>query len=155
MTSLEAEQQRRSVIIYNVPPFMNMSNISPNVNDLPSQAGLNDCDVQSRSNHLQTSTTAFLKVIFVNESSSKTFLQSFRAKKRYWHSNHQEDVLLKIERDIPMQERLERVPFMGIIEALMNLATVHICLAHSSAEGMFSASWSGRISASKIIVYFK
>ena len=85
---------------------------------LLSQTGLSDCDGQSLSNHLQTSTTAFLNVKFVNEASSKTFLQSFRAKKRYWHSNNQEDVLLKIERDIPMQERLERVPLMAIVEAL-------------------------------------
>ena len=118
MTSLEAEQQRRSVIIYNVPPFMNMSNISQNMNYLLSQADLNEGDVQSLSNHLHTSSTAFLKVIFVSEPSGKTFLQSFRAKKRYWHSHSQDDCLLKIERDIPMQERLERVPLMAIIESL-------------------------------------
>ena len=103
LTSLEAEQQRRSVSIYNVPPFTTMATISPNMKYLLGQAGRQDCDVQSVSNHLQTSSTAFLKVIFVNETSSKAFLQSFRSKKRYWHSNNQDDVLLKIERDIPMQ----------------------------------------------------
>ena len=85
MTSLEAKKQRRSVIICNVPPFMNMSNISQNMNYLLSQADLNEGDVQSLSNHLHTSSTAFLKVNFVNEPSSKTLLQSFRARKRYWH----------------------------------------------------------------------
>ena len=118
LTSLEAEQQRRSVIIYNVPPFMKMSNITQNMNYLLSQPDLNDGDVQFLSNHLHTSSTAFLKVIFVNESSGKTFLQSFGAKKRYWHSNNQEDSLVKIERDIPMPETLERVPLMARIESL-------------------------------------
>ena len=83
LTTLEAEQQRRSVIIYNVPPFMNMSNITQNMNYLLSQTDLNDGDVQSLSslsNHLRTSSSAFLEVILVNESSGKTFLQSFRAK---------------------------------------------------------------------------
>ena len=76
LTSLEAEQQRRSVVIYNVSPFMNMSNIAQNMNYLLSQADPNDSDVQSLSNRLRTSSTAFLKVIFVNEANSKTFLQA-------------------------------------------------------------------------------
>ena len=97
---------------------MNMSNITQNMNYLLSRADLNDSDVQSFSNHLHASSIAFLKVIFVNEPSSKTFLRAFRAKKRYWHSSNQEDSLLKIERDIPMQERLERAPLMAIIESL-------------------------------------
>ena len=118
LTSLEAEQQRRSVTIYNVPPFRNMSNTTQNVNYLLSEADLNDSDVRSLTNHLHTSSTACLKVMFVNESSGKTFLQAFTAKKRYWHPSNQEDSLLKIERDFPMQERLERIPLMAIIESL-------------------------------------
>ena len=44
------------------PPFMNMSNITQNMNYLLSQADLNDSDVQSLSNHPHTSsTTAFLR----------------------------------------------------------------------------------------------
>ena len=54
MTSIEAEQQRRSVIIYDVPPFMNMSNISQNMHHLLSQADLNEGDVQSLSSPLAT-----------------------------------------------------------------------------------------------------
>ena len=118
LASIEAEQQRRSVIIYNVPPFSNMSNITQNMNYLFTQSNLTDDDVQSLSNHLHTSSSAFLKVIIVNESSSKAFFQAFRSSKRYWRSKNQEDALLKIERDFPMQERLERVPLMAIIEAL-------------------------------------
>ena len=118
LNAIESEQQRRSVIIYNIPLFSNMSSISQNMNYLLRQAELSNSDVQSVSNHLHTSSSACLRVIFLQESSSKSFLQAFKQKRRYWHSDTQEDSQLRIEKDIPLQERLDRVPLMTIIEVL-------------------------------------
>ena len=118
LNAIESEQQRRSVIIYNIPPFSNMASISQNMNYLLKQADLSNADVQSVSNHLHTSSSAFLRVIFLQENSSKSFLQSFKQKRRYWHSETQEDAQLRIEKDLPLQERLDRVPLMTIIEVL-------------------------------------
>ena len=118
LNAIESEQQRRSVIIYNIPLFSNMSSISKNMSYLLKQSGLSKGDVQSISSHLHTSTSAFLRIIFLQESSSKTFLQGFKPKRRYWHSDSQEDVQRKIQQDIPLQERLDRVPFMTTIYVL-------------------------------------
>ena len=65
-------------------------------------------------NHLHavhTFTSAFLRIIFPQETSSRNFLQSLKQNRRYWHSEVQEDVQLRIEKDIPLQEQLDRVPF--------------------------------------------
>ena len=118
LNAIESEQQRRSLIIYNIPLFSNMSSISQNMTYLLKQSGLSNDDIQSVSNHLHTSTSAFLRVIFLQESSSKYFVQGFKQKRRYWHSDSQEDVQLRIEKDIPLQERLDRVPLMTIIDVL-------------------------------------
>ena len=118
LNAIESEQQRRSVIIYNIPLFSTMSSISQDMNYLLRQAEPSNSDVQSVSNHLHTSTCAFLRVIFLQESSSKSFLQTFKQKRRYWHSDTQEDSQLRIEKDIPLQEHLDRVPLMTIIEVL-------------------------------------
>ena len=118
LNAIESEQQRRSVIIYNISLFSNMASISQNMNYLLKQADLSNADVQSVSNHLHTSSSAFLRVIFLQENSSKTFLQAFKQKRRYWHSETQDDAQLRIEKDLPLQERLDRVPLMTIIEVL-------------------------------------
>ena len=114
LSAMEAEQQRRSVLIYNIPQFSNMSTITSNLNYLLGEAGLTRSDVQSISNHLHTSSSAFMRVIFLQESSSRLFLQAFKQKRRYWLSANQEDSQLKIEKDIPLQERLDRIPLMTI-----------------------------------------
>ena len=118
LSAIESEQQRRSVIIYNIPQFSNMSTITQNLNYLLGEAGLSNSDIQSISNHLPSSSSAFMRVIFLQESSSRLFLQQFRQKRRYWHSANQEDSQLKIEKDIPLQERFDRVPLMTIMEVL-------------------------------------
>ena len=82
--AIESEQQRRSVIIYNIPLFSN--------------------------------TSSFFKKAPVNHSFKPS--QAFKQKRRYWHSDSQEDAQLKIEKDIPLQERLDRVPLMTLIEVL-------------------------------------
>ena len=118
LSAMESEQQRRSVLIYNIPQFSNMSTITSNLNYLLGEAGFSNSDVQSISNHLHTSSSAFMRVIFLQESSSRLFLQQFKQKRRYWHSANQEDSQLKIEKDMPLQERLDRIPLMTIIEVL-------------------------------------
>ena len=95
-----------------------MSAITQNLNYLLSVANLSNADVQSVSNHLHTSSSAFMRVIFLQESSSRQFLQQFKQKTRYWHSVNQEDSKLKIEKDVSLQERLDRTPLMAIIEVL-------------------------------------
>ena len=120
LNALESEQQRRAVIIYNIPQFSNMSTITQNLNYLLSVANLSNSDVQSVSNHLHTSSSAFMRVIFLQESSSRQFLQQFKQKKRYWHSPNQDDSQLRIEKDMSLQERLDRIPLMTIIEVLNN-----------------------------------
>ena len=118
LSAMESEQQRRSVLIYNIPQFSNMSTITSNLNYLRGEAGLSNSDAQSISNHLHTSSSAFMRVIFLQESSSRLFLQQFKQKRRYWHSSNQEDSQLKIEKDMPLQERLDRIPLMTIMEVL-------------------------------------
>ena len=41
LNAMESEQQRRSVLIYNIPQFSNMSTITSNLNYLLGEAGLN------------------------------------------------------------------------------------------------------------------
>ena len=74
LSATESEQQRRSVIIYNIPQFPNMSSITQNLNYLLGEAGLSNSDTQSISTHLHTSSSAFMRVIFLQESSSRLFL---------------------------------------------------------------------------------
>ena len=62
LSAIESEQQRRSVIIYNIP---HMSSVTQNLNYLLGEAGLSNSDTQSISNHLHTSSSAFMRVIFL------------------------------------------------------------------------------------------
>ena len=47
LSALESEQQRRSILIYNIPQFSNISKIIQNLNYLLSIANLSNADVQS------------------------------------------------------------------------------------------------------------
>ena len=69
--AIESEQQRRSVIIYNIPLFSTMSSVSQNMNYLLRESGLSDDDVQSISNHLHTSTSAFSALSFYKKIQAK------------------------------------------------------------------------------------
>ncbi|OLP86464.1 hypothetical protein AK812_SmicGene32432 [Symbiodinium microadriaticum] len=100
LQSLEADAIRRTVLIHGLPPFTTKSQIDHNMHYLLQQAQLTDSDIQTTSNHVNTSTNAFMKITFLQESTSKHFFQTFKQKKRWYHSNEQEDAPLRIERDV-------------------------------------------------------
>ena len=118
LQSLEADAIRRTVLIHGLPPFTTKSQIDHNLSYLLQQAQLTESDIQTTSNHVNTSTNAFLKITFLQESTSKHFFQTFKQKKRWYHSNEQEDAPLRIERDVPMLERIERAPLHAVIDSL-------------------------------------
>ncbi|OLP96493.1 hypothetical protein AK812_SmicGene21261 [Symbiodinium microadriaticum] len=118
LQSLEADAIRRTVLIHGLPPFTTKSQIDHNLHYLLQQAQLTESDIQTTSNHVNTSTNAFLKITFLQESTSKHFFQTFKQKKRWYHSNEAEDAPLRIERDVPMLERIERAPLHAVIDSL-------------------------------------
>ena len=118
LQSLEADAIRRTVLIHGLPPFTTKSQIDHNLYYLLQQAQLTDSDIQTTSNHVNTSTNAFLKITFLQESTSKHFFQTFQQKRRWYHSNEQEDAPLRIERDVPMLERIERTPLHAVMDSL-------------------------------------
>ena len=118
LQSLEADAIRRTVLIHGLPPFTTKSQIDHNLYYLLQQAQLTDNDIQTTSNHVNTSTNAFLKITFLQESTSKHFFQTFKQKKRWYHSNEHEDAPLRIERDVPMLELIERTPLHAVIDSL-------------------------------------
>ena len=118
LQSLEADAIRRTVLIHGLPPFTTKSQIDHNMHYLLQQAQLTESDIQTTSNHVNTSTNAFLKITFLQESTSKHFFQTFKQKKRWYHSNEQEDAPLRIERDVPMLERIERTPLHAVMDSL-------------------------------------
>ena len=119
LQSLEADAIRRTVLIHGLPPFTTKSQIDHNLHYLLQQAQLTESDIQTTSNHVNTSTNAFLKITFLQESTSKHFFQTFKQKKRWYHSNEQDDVPMRIERDVPMLERLERTPLYAVMDSLV------------------------------------
>ena len=64
LQSIESEQQRRTVLIHNVPPFSAKAVIDSNIQHLLEQSGLTWDDTQSISNHLLTSCHLFLEGSF-------------------------------------------------------------------------------------------
>ena len=73
LQSLEADAIRRTVLIHGLPPFTTKSQIDHNLHYLLQQAQLTESDIQTTSNHVNTSTNAFLKITFLQESTSKHF----------------------------------------------------------------------------------
>ncbi|OLP84664.1 hypothetical protein AK812_SmicGene34443 [Symbiodinium microadriaticum] len=67
LQSLEADAIRRTVLIHGLPPFTTKSQIDHNLYYLLQQAQLTDSDIQTTSNHVNTSTNAFLKITFLQE----------------------------------------------------------------------------------------
>ena len=118
LQSWEADAIRRTVLIHGLPPFTTKSQIDHNMHYLLQQAQLTESDIQTTSNHVNTSTNAFMKITFLQESTSKHFFQTFTQKKRWYHSNEQEDAPLRIERDVPMLERIERTPLHAVMDSL-------------------------------------
>ena len=118
LQSLEADAIRRAVLIHGLPPFTTKSQIDHNLHYLLQQAQLTESDIQTTSNHVNTSTNAFLKITFLQESTSKHFFQTFKQKKRWHHSKEQDDVPMRIECDVPMLERLERTPLYAVMDSL-------------------------------------
>ena len=70
LQSLEADAIRRTVLIHGLPPFTTKSHIDHNMHYLLQQAQLTESDIQTTSNHVNTSTNAFLKITFLQESTS-------------------------------------------------------------------------------------
>ena len=64
LQSLEADAIRRTVSIHGLQPFTTKSQIDHNLQYLLQQAQLSASDIQTTSNHVNTSTNAFLKVTF-------------------------------------------------------------------------------------------
>ena len=77
LQSLEADAIRRTVLIHGLPPFTTKSQIDHNMHYLLQQAQLTESDIQTTSNHVNTSTNAFMKITFLQESTSKHFFSDF------------------------------------------------------------------------------
>ena len=111
LQSLEADAIRRTVLIHGLPPFTTKSQIDHNLNYLLQQAQLTDNDIQTTSNHVKHLHERLLENYFSAGIHLKSiFFQTFKQKKRWYHSNEHEDMPLRIERDVPMLERIERAP---------------------------------------------
>ena len=76
LQSLEADAIRRTVLIHVLPPFTTKSQIDHNLHYLLQQAQLTDSDIQTTSNHVNTSTNAFLEITFLYRSLRRSI--SFR-----------------------------------------------------------------------------
>ena len=125
--SVESELHKRTVLIHGVPPFCGKKAIDDNMWYLLKAADLTHVDMQSVSNHLLTSTTSFIRVVFVTEAIAKQFFQNFRASKRYFRNrdpkNYTADTPIKIERDLSLTERLERQPLYALVDSLTKAPT--------------------------------
>ena len=78
LASVEAEMHKRAVLIHQVPPFCTKKVIDDNLYYLLNMAQLDRTDVQSVSNHLLTSSTSFIRIVFLAEAMAKQFFTSFR-----------------------------------------------------------------------------
>ena len=89
------------------------------------RAGLTyEQDVQSVTQHVYNEESALLRVILLTEAASKSFFQSLRAKRPYWHDRsggQKNDSPLRFERDFTTQERFERLPLHVLMHCLNSL----------------------------------
>ena len=90
-------------------PFCGKKAIDDNMYYLLKMAELTHTDVQSVSNHLLTSTTSFIRIVFLTEAMAKQFFQNFRMSKHYFRNrdpkNYSADTPIKIERDLALTEQ--------------------------------------------------
>ena len=59
LQSVEADAIRRTVLFHGLPPFTNKATIDHNLQHLLSHPQLSEADIQTTSNHVNTSTNAF------------------------------------------------------------------------------------------------
>ena len=83
LSSVESEMHKRTILIHGVPPFCGKKAIDDNMWYLLQVAELTHVDVQSVSNHLLTSTTSFIRIVFLR-SHGKTVLSEL---------SHEQEVL--------------------------------------------------------------
>ena len=121
--SVHADTYNRTCIVHGIPPFSNYRTIQDNLYYLLGSTGLSLDDLQSMTNHLLTTTSAFLKLTFVRESQARQFFQSFRQKKRYFRQRDTgDDVHVRVERDLAPTERIERQPLLAVVDCLTKIA---------------------------------
>ena len=131
LASVEAEMHKRTVLIHQVPPFCTKKVIDDNLYYLLNMAQLDRTDVQSVTNHLLTSSTSFIRIVFLAEAMAKQFFTSvatsFRQSKRYFRNrdpnSYSPDTPIKMERDISVTERLERQPLYVLADSLTKAHT--------------------------------
>ena len=121
LSSVKFELHKRTLLKHGVPPFCGKKAIDDNMWYLLKVAELAHVDIQSVSNHLLTSTTSFIRIVFLTEAMAKQFFQNFRMSKRYFRNrdpkNYIADTPIKIERDLSLTERLERQPLYALVDS--------------------------------------
>ena len=127
LVSVEAEMHKRTALTHQVPPFCTKTVIDDNLYYLLNMAQLDRTDVQSVTNHLLTSSTSFIRIVFLAEAMAKQFFTSFRQSKRYFRNrdpnSYSPDTPIKMERDISVTERLERQPLYVLADSLTKAHT--------------------------------
>ena len=115
---LERARANKTVLLLDLPALFNKKTLDSNLYHYVNGAGLQWTDIAALHNHMVTSHSSVARVEFVTEMQAQQFRDYMRQTRRYWKSPDIPDCKIRIEQDLPTDDRLAMQPFYALIDLL-------------------------------------
>ena len=118
LRSLEQSRCNKTILLKNLPPVgFTKVQLDRNVNYLLQEASLTWDRISAMHNHVVTTDAAVLRLEFLTEEDAKTFFQAMKRRRYHWNFNGPQEKI-RIEHDLPVEDRLALQPFFALIDML-------------------------------------
>ena len=114
----ERARANKTVLLLDLPALFNKKTLDSNLYHYVNGAGLQWTDIAALHNHMVTSHSSVARVEFVTEMQAQQFRDYMRQTRRYWKSPDIPDCKIRIEQDLPTDDRLAMQPFYALIDLL-------------------------------------
>lgn len=119
--TLERARTNKTVLLMDLPPIYSKKVLDNNMQYYLQLANLSWDTVAAVHNHMVTSHTSVVRVEFITEMQAMTFRDSMRQGRRYWRTGDGNDVKLRVEADLPTDDRISMQPYYALLDILAEL----------------------------------
>ena len=115
---LERARSNKTVLLLDLPALFNKKTLDTNLYHYIQGAGLQWADIAALHNHMVTTHSSVARVEFITETQAQQFRDFMRQNRRYWKSPNLPDCKIRVEQDLPTDDRLATQPFYALIDLL-------------------------------------
>ena len=106
VASLERSRCNKTILLQDLPPTTSKRVVDSNLDHYLQQANMKWDDIAAVHNHQVSSAHSLVRVEFLTEAMATYFKDEMRKSRKYWRDSNYSDHRIRVESDLPTEDRL-------------------------------------------------